>query len=153
MRLELQIEPAEHALLSSCAKEDSLPLAAWCRFSLMKLARDRKPMHAAPKPYVRPGPKSEPVDAYLAKYEAEGVPRFASGQRRFDYIVTMYRGNAYQVGRAHDEGLHAAYEKDLRAAHAAGVKVVKHHLRIYLGMPATDDVERSIPDDTPVEER
>lgn len=119
MRIELQVEVDEHVALSALAKADSLPLAAWCRFQLMQLARGRKAADAAPepaKPTQARGPRRQTMDEYLDAWatpkDEEEPRRFENGQRRYGFIDRRYKR---QPDAIDDPGLHAAFEQDLRA--------------------------------------
>lgn len=128
---KLHYEQSERKDWEKAAEAKRVHLSVWIRLALNEAAYAfaQQVKAAAPKPYVKPGPKGMTDDEYLDKWaELDGValPRFASGQRRFRKVVRDY------AELADDERAHALCQEDLLAQ--KGVKWVSTHPKLYAYM-------------------
>ena len=124
--ITLRMDAAEHLAWKARADAMRVPLAIWIRLTLNaesdkaaapKVRNAEAPTvePPAPKAWVKPGPKRQPLDAFLAELQVSDAEPFPSGQRRY---ARVWDSEGY-IGQ---EGAHAAVELDLIAAYAAGDK-------------------------------
>lgn len=117
--ITLRMSAAEHSGWQTCANKLRVPLTTWIRLTLNAESDNDAATAAehaessAPKRYVKPGPKPEPLDVFVSNRVKPGSVPFPSGQRKF---------SAVEAGWDHYEELHAAAERDIAAAHASGAK-------------------------------
>ena len=86
--LLIRLSETELAKLHKLADSLSLPTATWARSELMRLVKAAEP--PAPKPFVKAGPKKEPLEVWLTRF-AEADKTFPSGQLYFRHIPSNYR--------------------------------------------------------------
>lgn len=122
--LQMQITDAQQNAIKAEAEKLGLTAAAWARMTLIQAlpaAPQAQRAGAAPsKPYVKPGPKPMPKEAFVNLRMSEDNP-FPSGQRRAKWI-----NGTSNPSHAEQEGAHAAVERDLASAYARGVKRMDH---------------------------
>ena len=103
--ISLRIDDDELTAWRKQAEAKKIPLSIWVRLEINALIARAAPQvqPAAPKPYVKRGPKLPPVGPFLDLFADK---RFPSGQRRYRHLVEHY------PDLADDEAFHRVYEAE-----------------------------------------